>query len=686
MGRFSDIIVKHRKIVITVFLLSAVIGFFLSSLVGVNYNMVDYLPDDAQSTKAISLMKEEFGGQMPNARVMIDGVTILQALDYKDQIAALPGVSSVSWLDDVVGREKLLSTPAEFFSSSILENYYKDGSALISLEIESGKEKTTVAALRELVGEHNAVAGDAANSAETQAMSVSEVLNAMAILVPVILLILTLSTTSWVEPLLFVAAIGVAVLINMGTNLFFGETSFITRTVSPVLQLAVSLDYAVFLLHSYHEYQAQYEPEEAMKHAMKRALSAIASSAATTVFGFLALMFMRFRIGSDLGANLVKGVLLSFVSVMVFLPALTLAADRFIRKTEHRKLVPDLGGTGTRLMKISQPFLIIAVIIAGPCFLAQSHSEFLYGMSQATATSRAGADEELIEERFGKENILALLVPRGDIGREAVLGEELAAIPRVTSVVSYAASVGTAVPPEYISRQILDEFYSEHYARIILYTDLPSEGEETFAAVRSVLDTAAGQYGESYLAGQSATLYDMKSVVSTDTRVVNLCAVIGIFLVLLVTYRSLSIPLFLLFTIETAIWLNLSFAYFAGNAFSFIGYLVISTVQLGSTVDYAILISDRYLGNRTELPKRAAMEKALGGNILAVLISAVILSTSGFTLAMTSSNPIISELGVLLGRGTVLSFLMVALVLPALLVLFDGVIRKTTLKHGFSQE
>jgi predicted RND superfamily exporter protein len=267
--------------------------------------------------------------------------------------------------------------------------------------------------------------------------------------------------------------------------------------------------------------------------------------------------------------------------------------------------------------------------------------------------------------------------PKNDAGREAALCADLQDVKNVTAVVSYVTEVGAEIPPQYLSSDITKQFYAGNYARIILYTDMQDEGPESFATVRTVLNTAGAYYGEYWLAGQSATLCDMRNVVSTDTIVVNLAAIVGIFLILLFTFRSPILPFLLVFTIESAIWLNLSFAYFAGRSFNFIGYLVISTVQLGATVDYAILLTDRFLQNRELLPKKEAMQKTVGDNIEAVLISAAIMSTAGFILAATSSNAIISQLGTLLGRGTALSFFMVAFILPALLMLFDGAIRKT---------
>ena len=678
--RFPQLVTKHKKIVLFTFLALAAVSVLFTTLVSVNYDMVDYLPKDAPSTTAISIIEEEFIGDTPNARVMLTNVNIQEALAYKENIAAISGVTSVSWLDDVLGKDKLTTTPLEFLDVSITKNYYKDGHALLGVSIESGKESSAVNAIYDLIGENNAVAGDAVNAAVSQAMAVSEVLNAMAILIPIILIILILSTTSWIEPLLFVFTIGIAIVINMGTSAFFGEISFITQTVSPILQLAVSLDYAIFLLHSFNEYRASYEPHEAMQLAMKQALPTVAASAATTVIGFSALLFMRFGIGSDLGIHLAKGVALSFLSVMIFLPALTLISYKLISKTMHKNLVPSFLKVGKGLMKVRIPFMILALIVVIPCFLAQSNTGFMYGMGGVAESTRAGKDVALIETEFGRENPLVLLVPKETSGKKAELCNELSSSPHVTSVVSFVTAVGAEIPPQYVPKEALDQFYSEHYARIILYTDNPEEGEQTFDTVQSVLDTAGRHYDTYYLTGQSATLSDMKSMVEVDTRIVNLAAIIGIFIVILLTFRSLTIPIFLVFTIETAIWINLSFAYFTNNTLSFIGYLIISTVQLGATVDYAILLTNHYLTDRKSLPKKEAMLKTLSGNLAAILVSASILTAAGFTLAATSSNPIISELGILLGRGTALSFVMVVCVLPALLILFDKVIEKTTLK------
>ena len=417
MSKFSEVILRYRKAVIALFILLTVLSLVFMGLVTVNYKLSDYLPKDAQSTQALDLMEEEFGSDFPNARVMLKNVSIQQALEYKKQLEAIDGILAVSWLDDIVGLDTLSTTPLAYLDSSITETYYKDKSALIYITVESGSEEQTIKTVYELIGEGNSVSGDAINTATAQEMSSSETAKAVAILVPVILFILIISTSSWLEPLLYLATIGVAVLINMGTNLFFGEVSFVTRAVSPILQLAVSLDYAIFLLHSFSDYRRENEPTEAMKLAMKKALSSVAASAATTVVGFLALVFMRFGIGYDLGINLVKGVLLSFISVMVLLPALTLISYKLIDRFKHRKLFPSFKNTGRFLLKIRIPLMILALVVVIPCFLANSQVGYKYGMGIFEEESRAGRDMSNIETVFGSENQLVLIGSQGRGGK-----------------------------------------------------------------------------------------------------------------------------------------------------------------------------------------------------------------------------------------------------------------------------
>lgn len=679
MDRLTKAITSHQRAVIAVFLVLAVISAVLILGVSVNYNLADYLPPDAESTVALGIMDEEFGTGVPNARVMVSGLSIAEAAELKTQIAAVDGVTGVMWLDDVED----LTTPVEMMDTATVEQYWRDGSALYQVTVADGREASTVDALYDLIGENGAISGVAANTANMQNRVVSEVLGAAAILLPLIIVLLLVTTTSWIAPLLFLASIGVAIVINMGTNIVFGEISFVTQSVSPIMQLAVSLDYAIFLLNSFERHRQETpDAEQAMRMAIKESFSSIAASAATTVFGFMALIFMRFEIGADLGLNLVKGVILSYVSVVVFLPCLSLACVKLLDKTRHKRIVPEIRGIGRGLVKIRVPALILVLLLVVPCFLAQSRTDFFYGMGSPDPNLRYGQDTELINETFGESTSIVLFVPRGNPGAEAELSAEIADIDHVTAVMSYAYTVGE-VPEGTLDDAVVSNFYSDNYARIVVTTDTGTEGDEAFATVEAVRSAAAKYYDEYYACGESANIYDIRDVVTEDSGLVNLISVAFILLTLLVTFRSLTLPLILIFVIETAIWINLSVPYFTDNALVYIGYLVINTVQLGATVDYAILMTDGYVVNRRTMLKREAVINTLQTNFLSVLTSGLILSIAGFCLNFTSSMTIVSELGLLLARGTLLSMAMVLLALPALLMLFDPLTARLTLKSGF---
>lgn len=684
MINIASWIIKHKKAVLLAFILVTVLSTAAQFFVKVNYNMVDYLPDDAQSTQAMDIMEKEFTGDVPDTRVMITGVTIQEALEFKEKLEAIDGVSDVMWLDDMVD----LKTPLEVADKETVENYYSDQNALYSISVATGDEVRITDEIYELIGSDGAIAGEAANTASSQKMAGSESMYAGMLLVPLIILILVVSTTSWIEPLFFLTAIGVSVLINLGTNIFLGEVSFVTQSVAPILQLAVSLDYAVFLLHSFSDYRkVTDDPEEAMKLAMKKSFPAITASAATTFFGFIALTFMEFQIGSDLGLNLVKGIVLSFISVMVFLPALTLVFYKWMDKTKHKSFVPSFTGIGNKVLKWKVPSLIFVFAILVPAFLGQTNTSFIYGSGEQPENTRVGSDFKKVEEAFGETTPIVLLVPKGDTAKEKELVEDIESLDYVTGVMAYVNQVGSEIPPEYLDKSITDEFYSENYSRIVINTNQGTEGAVPFAIVEKVEEAAADYYGDEALAlGESVTLYDIKNTVNKDNVVVNVLTVVTIALVLLFSFKSITIPVVLLITIEAAVWINLSIPYFTNTPLVFVGYLIISTVQLAATVDYGILFTEAYTHYRKEMPAKEAMVRTLDEKTFSISISAAILSSVGFILWITSSNPIVGSIGLLMGRGALLAFIMVLLVLPAMLLVFDKVIKKTTYKANYYEE
>jgi len=684
MDRFANAIVKNRKIIIVLFLSLVLICGALMLFVDVNYNLVDYLPQNAQSTIALEIMNAEFTETMPNASVMVKDVSLMEALEYKKKLASINGVTQVIWLDDMMDITK----PLPMGDSDTIETFYQDGNALFSISIAKGMEKEACEDIWLLIGDENALAGEAVDLVGIRDEAETTVLRAFIILLPIIILILILSTTSWMEPLLFLAAIGAAIIINMGTNIFLGRVSFMTYSISPILQLACSLDYAVFLLHSFLDNRKKYaDAETAMAQAIKESMSTVAASAYTTLFGFLALLFMSFGIGADLGINLAKGIVLSFISVMVFLPALTLSITKLIDKTQHREFMPSTKNISRVLSKVALPIVIIILVIMVPAFLGQSRTGFLYGNDTLDTASRYSRDKIMIEEQFGKSTVMAILVPRYDIAREEQLHRELNELDHVTGVMSYAGEVGAAIPPDFLDDDIINQFYSDNYARIIAYMDTPAEGDIAFRTVESIHEKAGELYGEKfYTLGQSTNLYDMKNLTEKDNVVVNLIAVVAIFMVLLITFKSATLPFILVLTIETGIWINLAIPYFSGTKINFLGYLILSTIQLGATVDYAILLTNTYLSNRKLMPKGEAMGVSLGSAFRSILVSALTLSTAGFTLYLTSSNSYTADIGLLLGRGTLLSLGMVVCFLPTLLIVFDKAIEKTTYRAKFYQE
>ena len=353
--KFFRGVVKHKKAIVIIFLLCTIIFGFCKEFVAVNYDMNSYLPEDTASTISLDVMKEEFNSGIPNARVMVSNVSISEALELKDKISSIDGVSEVTWLDDQVD----LTIPIEMQDTETVENYYKDNSALFSVTIEEDKIIKAVDSIRKLIGEDNSMTGSAVDTALATKSTTSEIKKIVMIAVPFTLLVLFLTTTSWFEPIILLASIGIAIILNAGSNIIFGEISFVTNAAGSILQLAVSLDYSVFLLHRYKEIRKEEEnPEEAMVQALCKSTGSIFSSGLTTVIGFLALAVMKFRIGSDLGLALAKGIALSLITVFVLSPGLILYSHKLIEKTEHKSFMPSFNCFAKVVTKLMIPFTI----------------------------------------------------------------------------------------------------------------------------------------------------------------------------------------------------------------------------------------------------------------------------------------------------------------------------------------
>lgn len=679
MERFFDGVIKHRKLIMIVFGILFVISLFTQSLVAVNYDMNSYLPEDTASTVALDTMEAEFEGGIPNARVMISDVSIPEALEYKEKLLDVEGVTDVTWLDDEVDVKQ----PMETMDMDVVDNYYKDETALFSVTIEEDETIPAVAAIRELIGDENAMTGSAVSTAIATESTTSEISKIAAFAVLFVLIVLFITTSSWLEPIIVMLGLGVAIVLNAGSNLIFGEISFVTNAAGNVLQLAVSLDYSVFLIHRFEECRRE-EADAflAMKNALVKSVSSILSSGLTTVIGFLALIMMRFGIGPDLGLALAKGIAISLIVVFVFMPGLILTTYRWMDKTEHRPFLPSFKKTGKVVQKITIPLAVVFLIVMVPSYLASANNDYYYGSSHIFAEgTKLGDDTKAIKETFGKSDTYVVLVPKGDTATEKAMLEELKKLDKVSGTIAFVEQAGPEIPYEYLDEETLSKLESDNYSRMVLSVDVDYEGNETTELIDEVRKIAEKYYGDSYhLAGEGVSTYDLQKTVTADMLKVNLLAIVAVFVVLLLSMRSLVLPVVLVLTIETAIWINLAVYYFAGEPLFYIAYLIISSVQLGATVDYAILFTERYKENREQLGKKETIVETVSNVMASILTSGTVLTVVGFLLGNISTHGILSQLGYLLGRGAIWSMIAVLFVLPGLLYLFDGLFIKKAKK------
>lgn len=682
MGRVADFVIRFRVAIIAVFAVLTVVGMLGAFTLQINYDMTDYLPAEANSTVAMDEMTDSFNEEMPNATVMTRADSITEALQQKSDIAAIDGVNAVSWLDDSVD----LHVPLESLPADTVETYYKDGYALFSVTIESGKELDATNALYDYVGEEGAVTGNAVDQANSQNLAAEQSVSAGMIIGPLLILIMIIATSSWIEPFIYLVAVGVSILLSLGMASMLGELSYVSNSVIPLLQLAVALDYAVFLSAAYTARRRQTSDcKVAMKQAMIDSSKSIFASVLVAVFAFAALVFMDFGIGADMGWALVRGVLASYICVTLLVPALTVVCDKLIQKTTHRRFLPSFKKVGPAVVKSWIPLLAVVAVIAVPCYLAQGNNHFIYGNGESPAESRIAQDIAKIKDVFGDETTLAILVPQGDPAAEAKLAHQIKAMDGVSSVVSYDTQVGVQIPPAYLG-SAAENFYSGDWARIVAYTTAGAEGDAAFSLVEDVRATAESYYGEGnvLMCGESANMYDMAQTVTADGERVDLITIVAILVVLALVFRSLIIPVIAVVTIKVAIFINMAIPYFLGSELSYIGYLVVSVVMMGSAIDYGILLIDHYLEERRYLSRKEAMKTALPRAIPAMIVSALILAVAGLALGFASSEPLVKELGMLLGRGAIIAFLISVTLLPALLLLFDPLIPKLSLGVKFA--
>lgn len=679
---------KHRKLVVAVFLAIVVACTLQIPKVGINYSMVDYLPETMASKQALTEMEDSFGGGVPNARLYAEGLNAYQADQLSKDLAAIDHVTEVQWLGSVVDTRE----PLEVQDADTVANWKSDDGYLYQLTIDSGsvmQATDDARAAAEAIGATQvSMSGDAVDQAYSQESSSTEIVYIIAVAVLIVILILELTSHSWFEPVVFLVPIGCAIALNMGTNIVLGSISNITQICAAVLQLAVSMDYSIVLLHTFRGLQKDYpDPVEAMAHAMMKGFSVVLSSAAVTFFGFLSLTVMQFGIGVNMGIVLAKGIVFSFISIMFFMPCFLLMCLKPLDACEHKYLMPEFGGFARVCQKIMTPLAIVVILLAVPCYLAQENNDFKYGSGDfAAPDSQNKAELARIDDAFGASESWVVMVPEGHWSDEQALIDELEAEPMIDGVTSYITVASRAMPVEVVPADTLEQVVSNGWSRIVLTAKVTGENQEAFDLVDRVRTLCKGYYGDSYrLVGNMVSTYDLMDVVHQDSGRVAATTMISIGLVLALMFRSLSIPIITLAAIKIAIFINMAVPYFTGQSINYIGYLVIDAVQMGAAVDYAIIFEREYFDRRKlYLPKEAA-RSAVKHSALTILTSALILTFAGLAVKMISSNMVISQIGELICRGAFVSMLMMFVFLPWLFRVFDWVIRHTTMKLDFYQ-
>ncbi len=680
LKKVAHFIVQRGRIIEKFFIAMTILCAVCYPFVGVNYDLSKYLPDFAPTKQALDVMEQEFG--YPGmARIMVKDVTLPEARTIRQRISRVDGV------DLVVGPDlaaNVYSTDA-FIKNSLTDRFYKDGNAVYQIIFEDGdSDASTHKAINEIYGivgkDRGCFAGSAVSSKERQESITREIAMAIGMAVVIIWLILTLTTTSWFEPFLFILVMAVAIVLNMGSNIMFGRISFFTFSTAAILQLAVSMDYSIFLLHTYTAIkQSGVDSRPAMEAAIEKSCSSILASGATTIVGFLVIALMKFTIGRDVGFVLTKGIVCSLVTVLFLMPTLILRFDKKIEKTAHRSFLPPLDGLGKLMYRIRIPVLAAAAFCAVPCYFGQSMNYFYYGddaLGSGPGT-RVYEDSRAIEDVFGKSNVIIAMVPNGNVIKERRLTEELEDQEFIDYALSMAGTLPQGIPESFLPETVTKQLRTGSYARILISMENREESSYSFQCSEKLTEIVKKYYPEdSYVIGMTPTTMDIRDILTDDYNRVSIISLAGVALVVMLTFHSVMVPVLVIIPIEVAIYLNMTIPYIIGDSMVYIGYIIVSCLQLGATIDYSILMTNNYMEFRETMGSREAAVTAIAKSAISILTSGGILTVVGYLLYFTSSIQAISQVGRLVGRGALLSMILVLSLLPALLAAFDKPIRR----------
>ncbi|HCF49777.1 MAG TPA: multidrug transporter [Syntrophomonas sp.] len=672
-----DFILHRSKLIEKIFAVIFIISAICIPFVGVNYDMSKYLPRDMSSKVGIALMEEEFG-YVGTARVMISDVSIYEAKTYKDRIAGISGVDSVIWADSMTD----INQSNLFIPYEEIEDYYKDGYAVMDITFTGNDSarstREAIKAIENMLGDKGYFSGPAVQDKFLNDVLAKEMVLILIFGILLILAILTLGTHSWFEPVVFLTVILISIVINLGSNIILGEISSITLSIAAVLQLAVAMDYTIILLDNFtKERKRQIHVEEALTNAIRKSIIPIASAGIAAIVGFSALVLMRYSIGQDIGLVLAKGIAISLVTVMLLTPAFVLRWYKLIEKTEHKPLVPAFDRVADKIHQYRFVILIVLLLLAVPSYVGKSMNDFSFG-NQAmglTPGTQIYADDQKISSVFGRHNLVMALVPNSSMVTEAKLSEELEALPYVKYVTSLANSLPDGVTPDILPDSVTSQLHSEDYARILIPIKTGAESELAINSVKEITELVKQYYpNNSHVIGATPSTMDIKAVIVEDWHSIDKLSLLGVALAIMLTFRSLALPIVLMIPIEMAIFINMTVPYLMGDRIMFMGYMIVSCLQLGATIDYSIVMTYHYLAQRKAHGRVEASKQASAASMLPILTSGLILSVAGYGITFLSSVSAIADLGHLVGRGALLSMFMVIALLPNLFAWTDRLI------------
>lgn len=675
-------IVKYRVVILILgilLLIPSAMGYFKTR---VNYDILYYLPDSIDTMKGQDILMEDFG-KGAFAMEVVEGMSTKEAAGLKEKIEGVEGVADVIWYDSLMD----ISVPISALPDRIKDVFNTENATLMAIFFD---DSTSADSTMDAIHEIRSVTGrqcylSSMSAVVTDIKDLSEKETPIYVLIAVILscIVLSVFMDCWLLPVFFMLSIGMAIAYNMGSNYFLGEISYITKALSAVLQLGVTMDYSIFLWHSYQENQQRYEgdKERAMAHAIANTFSSVVGSSVTTVAGFIALCFMSFTLGRDLGIVMAKGVVFGVISCVTVLPSMLLIFDKAIKKTTHKAIIPNMDKPAAWITKHYKAFVAVFIILLVPALWGYTKAEVYYNLDATLPEylQSIQANEKLSDE-FDM-NATHMVLADADLSSKdakAMLGE-MSDVDGVKFALGMDSILGSAIPRDMIPEEFGDTLKQGNWQLILVQSEYKVATDEVNEQC-SELNSIIKKYDSSaMLIGEAPCTKDLITITDKDFKVVSAVSIVAIFLIITMVFRSVSLPVILVSVIEFAIFINLGIPYYTGTKMPFIASIVIGTIQLGATVDYAILMTTRYKKERClGKEKKEAVQIALSTSISSVIVSALGFFAATFGVGIYSDIDMISALCTLMARGAIVSMFVVIFILPSMMMVFDRVICATT--------